>query len=110
MKRSAGLPLSVGQASVPVRIVIAIMFLLTASLCIGGGVLISSNAAARAIAVLLIVPVGLIGVLAAAFVIAPHSRFGVWLDHFIPRLWNPRIAIATAMTLWLIALLVTWRR
>jgi hypothetical protein len=110
MKRSAGLPLSVGQASLAVRIVIALVFLLTASLCIGGGVLISSNIAARCIAVLLIVPVGLIGLIAAAFVIAPHSRFGVWLDHFIPRLWNPRVALATAMTFWLLALLVTWRR
>ena len=110
MRRSAGLPLSVGHASLGVRVVIALVFLLTASLCIAGGVLISSNAAARAIAVLLIVPVGLIGILAAAFVIAPHSRFGVALDHFIPRLWNPRVAAATAMTLWLLALLLTWRR
>lgn len=46
----------------------------------------------RVFAVLLIIPLGLIGILAAAFIVAPRSRFGVWLDHFVPRLLEPRIA------------------
>lgn len=110
MKRSAGLPLSVGQASLGVRLLIALVFLFTAALCIGGGIVISSNAAARSVAVLLVVPVGLVGVIATAFVLAPHSRFGVWLDHFIPRLSNPRVSIATAIIFWATAFVVTWRR
>ena len=37
MKRSAGLPLSVGRASVATRVFLAIVFLTAAVLCIGGG-------------------------------------------------------------------------
>ena len=43
---------------------------------------------------------------AAVFVIAPHSRFGVWLDHFLPRLREERIAYATMLALWLASALV----
>ena len=106
MKR-AGLPLSVGQASAAMRVLLAIVFAVAAALCIGGGMLISSNAAARAIAILLIVPVGLIGVAGVAFVLAPHSRYGDWLDRFVPRLAERRIAIVTAMLLWGTAFLLT---
>ena len=109
MRRSAGLPLSVGRASVATRVFLAAVFLATAALCIGGGILISRVALApRVVAVVLIVPLGLIGVLAAAFILAPWSRFGVWLDGFVPRLREPLVAAGTAMTLGLIALLITW--
>lgn len=50
MKR-AGLPLSVGQASITMRVLLAIVFAAAAALCVGGGMLISSNAAARVIAI-----------------------------------------------------------
>jgi hypothetical protein len=108
MRPSAGLPLSVGKASLATRILIALVFFVTAILCIGGGMLISGTAiAARAIAIVLIVPLGLIGLLAAAFILVPHSRFGVWLDHFVPRLREPHIAVTTAAVLWLIAFVLT---
>jgi len=92
------------------RIFLAVVFLVAAALCIGGGVLISrAGVAPRVVAVVLIVPLGVIGVVAAAFILAPWSRFGVWLDAFVPRLREPLVAGATAMALWGIALLVTWK-
>jgi hypothetical protein len=108
VKRSAGLPLSVGRASMATRLFLALVFLTTAALCLGGGVLISREGIApRLVAVVLLVPLGLLGITAAAFILAPWSRFGVWLDAFVPRLREPRIAAATAVTLWLVALLLT---
>lgn len=108
MKRSAGLPLSVGRASVATRVFLAIVFFAVAALCIGGGVLIARvGLAPRVVAVVLIVPLGLIGVLAAAFILAPWSRFGVWLDAFVPRLREPAVAIGTALVLWTVAFLLT---
>ena len=109
VRRSAGLPLSVGRATVATRLFLAAVFLAAAALCIGGGVLISrAGTAPRAVAVVLIVPLGLVGVVAAAFILAPWSRFGVWLDAFVPRLREPRVAIATAMVLWGFAFFLTW--
>jgi hypothetical protein len=109
MKRSAGLPLSVGSASIPVRVFLAVVFLAAAALCLAGGAFIAREGLApRVLAVLLIVPLGLIGMLAAAFMIAPWSRYGVWLDGFVPRLREPHVAAATAMLLWGIAFLLTW--
>ncbi len=107
MKRTAGLPLSVGQASLATRILIALVFAVTAALCIGGGMAISRIGAARVVAVVLIVPLGLIGLVAAAFVLAPRSRFGVRLDELVPRLREPSVAIAMALLLWTVAFLLT---
>jgi hypothetical protein len=109
MKR-AGLPLSVGQAPLAVRVVIASVFALSSAVSIGGGIAISSIAAARVVAVLLVVPTGLVGVLAVAFILAPRSRYGDWLDRFVPRLRDPRVAAGTAMLLWSLAFLMTWMR
>lgn len=106
-KRTAGLPLSVGSASPGVRLLLATIFLAAAALCIAAGVLLSSDAAARVVAVVLIVPIGLIGLVGVAFTLAPWSRFGVWLDHFVPRLREPRVALVTTLTLWAIALAIT---
>lgn len=107
MKKSAGLPLSVGQASLPVRLLIASVFLLTAILCVAGGVLISETSAGRVLAIVLVIPVGETGSIAAAFVLAPHSRFGRWLDHFVTRLREPVVAVGTAAALWLVAFAVS---
>lgn len=109
MKR-AGLPLSVGQASIGVRLTIALIFMAVALLCIGGGIYISNLTAARVLAVLLVIPVGLIGAIAVAFVLAPHSRFGDWLDRFVPRLRERDIAINTALFFWLTALALSLLR
>lgn len=105
--RRAGLPLSVGQASLGTRVIIAFVFLMTAFLCIAGGRLISESGAARAVAVVLIVPLGMSGLIAAAFVLAPRSAFGDWLDRFVPRLREPLVAAGTGTVLWLIAFFVT---
>jgi hypothetical protein len=109
MKR-AGLPLSVGQAPLAMRVLLALVFAVAAALCIGGGIVLSSNPVARAIAILLIVPVGLIGILAVAFVLAPHSRYGDWLDRFVPRLAEPKIAVLVTVLLWVIAFVLTANR
>ena len=92
------------------RIVIALVFAAAAVLCIGGGMLIATELATRVVAALLIIPIGLVGVLAVAFVLAPHSRYGDWLDHFVPRLREPRIAVACAVTFWTIAFALAWSR
>lgn len=102
MKRSAGLPLSVGSAPVGVRLLIAVIFLATSLLMLIGARLIP-----RVLAVVFIAPIGIVGLIATAFVVAPHSRFGTWLDHFVPRLREPKVAIATAIVILLIALV--WR-
>lgn len=90
------------------RVFLALVFLAAAALCLGGGVSISRvGLAPRIVAIVLIVPLGLIGVIAAAFILGPWSRFGVWLDAFVPRLREPRVAVATALTLWLVAFFLT---
>ncbi|HEX6087098.1 MAG TPA: hypothetical protein VF266_21385 [Thermoanaerobaculia bacterium] len=87
---------------------LAIVFFVVAALCIGGGVSISRvGLAPRVVAVVLIVPLGLIAAIAAAFILAPWSRFGVWLDAFVPRLREPLVAILTAVALWVVAFLLT---
>jgi hypothetical protein len=101
---SAGLPASVGRASLPLRITIAAVFLVTTAILLGAGVFIAPESRlAFVVAVVMIEPIGIIGVVAAAFVLAPHSRFGVWLDHFVPRLREPLVAILTAFALWGVA-------
>ena len=96
---SAGLPLSVGAAPLSVRLVIAFVFLLTAAVCIAGGVFVASSGSRLATfaAIVLIEPIGIVGLIAVAFIAAPHSRFGVWLDHFVPRLRETGVAVATAV-------------
>ncbi|MFP5245598.1 MAG: hypothetical protein ACLGH0_02805 [Thermoanaerobaculia bacterium] len=90
-RKSAGLPLSVGSASFAVRIAIAAVFLAIGAICVGGAIVIAKTAAI--VAAIAILPLGLIAVIAAAFVLAPHSRFGVWLDH---SLHGARLAILLA--------------
>jgi hypothetical protein len=102
VKRSAGLPLSVGGAPLAVRLLVAMIFFATAVL-----LLIGARLVPRPLAVIFIGPIGIVGLIAAAFIVAPHSRFGAWLDAFVPRLREPRVAIATAMALWLAALVVS---
>lgn len=104
---SAGLPASVGSASLPLRITIAAVFLVTAAILLGAGVFIASESRlAFVVTVAMIEPIGIIGVIAAAFVLAPHSRFGVWLDHFVPRVREPVVAILTVLALWGVALAI----
>jgi hypothetical protein len=105
--RSAGLPLSVGSASFGVRLFLALSFAVVALLCIGAGVLIarSGNLAATVIAILAVVPLGCIAAIAAAFVLAPFSRFGIWLDAFVPTVVGMRAALVVA-AFWLTSALI----
>lgn len=103
MKRSAGLPLSVGSASFGVRCFLAVMFALVGIFCLGGAVVIGRTGplAASILAIVAIVPLACIACIAAAFTIAPFSRFGVWLDHFVGALTGPRLALVFAAC-WLV--------
>jgi hypothetical protein len=91
--RTAGLSLSVGSASFPLRCFLALMFGVFGLLCLGAAVAIShlGPAAATVLAVLAIVPLGCLGVLGAVYTLAPFSRFGLWLDVFAGNLTWPRL-------------------
>ena len=97
-----------GQAGVATRVLIAAVFAAVAALCIGGGIAISrDSAAARAVAILLIVPLGFVAAIAAAFVVAPHSRFGAAVDALAAQLSEARVALAIAALLWAAAFVAT---
>jgi hypothetical protein len=104
IRRSAGLPLSVGAASLALRVFIAAMFLIVGVLCLASGGFVgrTGGVPASVIAILLIVPFGLIACTAALYTIAPFSRFGVWLDHFLPTLGSWRGGLV-AVLLWLVS-------
>ena len=99
---SAGLPLSVGPASIPVRLSIAAVLLLVAAL-VGAAslhIFACGPGAARAMSVVALTPFSLAGLLAAAFVCAPYSRYGTWVDTFIARFNGRRVAML-AFVVWL---------
>jgi hypothetical protein len=100
-RKTAGLPLSVGAASLPVRLLLATIVAAAGVICGGGGWWIGSHGpvAARLVAIGLLVPFGIVALIAAAFIVAPFSRFGVWLDAFLPTVSGVR-AIAVAVMLW----------
>jgi hypothetical protein len=107
VRKSAGLPLSVGAASLPVRILLASIVLLVGAICGGGGLWIGRHGpiAARVVAIALLVPLGIVALAAAAFIVAPFSRFGVWLDAFLPTLIGWRSG-AVAASVWAISALL----
>ncbi len=109
MRKLAGLPLSVGSASLPVRILLAAIVAAVAIICGGGGLWIGRHGpiAARAVAIVLIVPFGIVALAAAVFIMAPFSRFGLWLDAFLPALIGWRAA-AVAAWLWAISALLVF--
>lgn len=105
--RSAGLALSVGQASLAVRVFLALVFLAAALLCAAAGVLVArAGHLPLIVAVLLIEPIGIAGVIAAVFISAPQSSIGVRIDELAARLSEPRIALFAASSIWLLSLLI----
>ena len=98
---SAGLPLSVGSASLPVRITVAGVFVMMAAITFAGGVYAGTYGpiAAAVVAAMALLPFSFIALVAAAFVIAPYSRFGVWLDAALPLIDGRRAAMIAAL-LW----------
>ena len=103
---TAGLALSVGQAGIATRAVIAAVVFLTSVILAAAGVTIGR--AAPAIAILLILPMAIIGLVTSAFIAAPLSRFGISLDRFVPRLRERTIALTTFAALVLVSFLVQW--
>lgn len=103
-RRSAGLPLSVGSASVATRIFLATVALLVAAIASGGGLYLGTTGpwAAAVIAVALLLPFSFVMMIAAAFIIAPHSRFGAWLDAFLPTVTAAR-GLTLAAIAWILA-------
>ena len=98
-RRNAGLHLSVGSASRAVRVVVSTVFLTTGALCVASGLTIGAGgpAAATLVAIVLVIPLGIIACIAAAFVLAPFSRFGVWLDELLPSLNGWRGVMVAAL-------------
>lgn len=95
---TAGLPLSVGSASVPVRCFLALLFGVVGAVSLAGAVAISriGPIAATVLAIIAIVPLGCISLIAAAFTVAPFSRFGIRLDRFLGGLTWARLALVFA--------------
>ena len=93
---SAGLKLSVGYAAPAERIVLAVILFLSAVICLAAAKLLAGGAP---LLVPFVAPVGVVGVIAAVFVAAPHSRFATWLDELVPRLARARIAFAVALAI-----------
>lgn len=105
--RTAGLALSVGSASLGVRVMLAIVLLVVALIAIVGGAYIAAAGplSASLVAAAAIVPFGMIACVAALFVLAPSSRFGRWIDRFVGVL-SPGRGAAVVGVLWTIAAVV----
>lgn len=104
-RRTAGLPLSVGSAPLATRLLLAILFAAVGALCVAAGIAIdrsSGSTLATLLAALAVVPLGFVAWLAAAFALAPFSRYGVWLDAFLPTLAGTRAVVVLA-AFWLAA-------
>lgn len=99
-RASAGLPLSVGGAPVWVRVLLAAIFLCTGAICIAAAVFLALDGSlpALAIAAMMVMPLGAIACIAAAFVVAPYSRFGVGLDAFAGALNGSRALLLFVVT------------
>ena len=106
---TAGLALSVGQASVATRVFLATVVLATALIVAAAGFMVARTPAGRVVAIALIEPLAIIGFIAAAFIAAPRSRFGIWLDRFVPRLRDAKIALLTALILFALAATIVAR-
>lgn len=111
-RRTAGLTLSVGQARFPVRLLIATVFAFAAGAMMYAGVAIAPAAGllSAIVAIVLIEPMALIAFLAVAFIVAPHSGYGAWLDAFVPKLRRPAIALSAALFLWIVSAVIVWKR
>lgn len=97
---TAGLHLSVGSASLPVRFLIAAIVLFVALALGAGGVLLGrGGGVGAALAILVLFPSAEIGLVAAAFIVAPHSAFGAAIDGVAARLGHPRVAAAVVVLL-----------
>lgn len=106
-RRTAGLPLSVGSASPATRVFLATLFASFAAVLLAAAIFIARTGPwiAAAVAVLLIFPLGVLGILGAIYTLAPFSRFGVWLDIFLGNLTGRRFALVLA-GVWLVGAIV----
>lgn len=99
------LAISVGPASWSIRALIATIFVaVAAAAAIGAAMLLElDRAALTAVALLLVLPIAPLGVVAAAYVLAPLSRFGRWVANeraagapfaVLAFAWIPSVVIA----------------
>jgi hypothetical protein len=108
VSESAGLQRSVGSASLPVRLLLALVYVVAALILLGMGVYVSRGPLfLAALAVFAILPFGFVACVATAFVLAPWSRFGIWVDGFVPQLGR-RPGLAAAAVLWTLGALLVW--
>lgn len=108
-RRTAGLSLSVGSASLPLRLFLAFLFAVFGALCLGAAIAIGriGPGAAAILAVAAIVPLGCLGIAGAVYTAAPFSRFGLWLDVFAGGMTWRRAAGVFAL-FWAIGALLVW--
>jgi hypothetical protein len=89
--RSAGLPESVGGAPVGIRVFLAFIAAAIAIICALAGRILAARAGW--LFALLVEPIAIATGIAAVFIAAPYSRFGIWLDHALPLLKRPAVAL-----------------
>lgn len=99
--------LSVGQAGATLRFLIGSILFVTAVIVAAAGRIIDDGSVVRRVlAVVLVEPFAVIGFVAVAYISAPHSRFGTWLDEFLPRLRHWPLALLTALSISLISFII----
>jgi hypothetical protein len=103
----AGLPMSVGSASLPLRLLVASMWMVPAAIALAGAFYAASFGwPARALATVVLIPFSLIAAIAAIYVVAPRGEFGDWLDLALPALRDRATAVLVALLLILASSLI----
>lgn len=104
--KTAGLALSVGHAGIATRIFLAAIVLVTSAIVAAAAVMIGRSV--PAVSIVLMLPLAIVGLIAALFIAAPHSRFGVWVDRSVPRLGDRNTAVATYGALVSVSAAIQW--
>jgi len=78
---------------------LAAVFLCTGAICIAAAVFLALRGPLPALILgaSAVMPLGVIASIAAAFVLAPYSRFGAWLDAFVATLNVARVLLLFGM-------------
>lgn len=103
----AGLPASVGEASLAIRLLVAGVWALPAASAAAGAFFIATHGlSARLLAAMLLMSFALIAAVGATFVLVPRSEFGDWLDLALPALRHRWTACTVALTLFVASTLL----
>lgn len=95
-----------GRLDRPTRVLISLVVFIASAVAVGASIVLSSKFAGEMVAILFLGAMGITGLLASAFIAAPHSRYGRWLDHFVTRLRTVRTAVFVALSLWAISFIL----